>query len=163
MLPSSSATTGCWYIGHTGWRTSMSIDCRGADDHGSASCPTTNEYRSAGVTRAKSASGTVAPVTSYRWLKAGRRQQIAVGKFAAVAVFRQKRTFEASGPSVAFGSIAELHHTPKAALRTAGIEDIADLAIHQLPRLVSGENRLLLLCHFHSVMPPPTIRVWPET
>jgi hypothetical protein len=42
-----------------------------------------------------------------------------------------KRTVASENLSVAFGSLAELNDTPKAAVRAAGIGGIADVAIHQ--------------------------------
>ncbi len=41
--------------------------------------------------------------------------------------------------NVAFGSFAELNHTPKAAVQLAPIEGEADLAIHRKRSFVSGK------------------------
>ena len=40
-----------------------------------------------------------------------------------------------------FGSVADPHDTPKAAVRAAGIRGIADLAIHRKQPFVSGKFR----------------------
>jgi len=51
----------------------------------------------------------------------------------------KQRTFIAKILTVAFGSIAELNDTPKAAVRAAGIGGIADLAIHLEQPFLSGK------------------------
>jgi len=44
-----------------------------------------------------------------------------------------------------FGSVAVIEYIPKAAVRTAGMGGIADLAIHQKQPLVSGKLRIYVL------------------
>jgi hypothetical protein len=43
-------------------------------------------------------------------------------------------------PDGCSGSVAEIHHTPKAAVRVAGFEGEADLAIRRKQRFASGKS-----------------------